>query len=435
MILLGDCLLKIQFHEQRLVWLINRFNKKIKMRLFDSQLAKNTGWMLVGIGIRSIFQFIAFLLLARTLGPEKFGNYAGVLALATLLSPFVELGGYNLVIRDITAGVPRNIAIGNAFFLTSLAFPVGISMFVILSIIMFPRLDLEFSLCIGVAELFFGRILAVTGGLRVVQGNLWQTAVIEVFGGLCRLLFVLILQRSQGMLIFWGWLHIFQTFIMATIALAWTVLSGIWPTYRVNQAFANLKDGFHFATALSAQSAYTDLDKTMLVRLSSPTDAGVYSAAYRFISVAYLPLSAFLGALYPKFFLEGQTKGYSGARKLANRTLIYTAAYGVILSISIWLFSQSIVSLLGDKYSDSIAALRWLAVVALLQSLYYPLGDALTGSGRQQYRAGGQIIAFLANLILNIILIPKFGWLGSTWATILTQTMILIAYLLPKYSR
>ena len=48
-------------------------------------------------------------------------------------------------------------------------------------------------------------------------------------------------------------------------------------------------------------------------------------------------------------------------------------------------------------------------------------GDALAGAGYQNYRLVTRICAALLNFGLNLILIPRFSWLGAAWASLATD--------------
>ena len=68
-----------------------------------------------------------------------------------------------------------------------------------------------------------------------------------------------------------------------------------------------MREGFYFSVSLSAYTVSQDIDKTMLVRLSSLEAAGIYTVAYRVIEIALVPVRSFLAATYPKFFQRGSS--------------------------------------------------------------------------------------------------------------------------------
>lgn len=227
--------------------------------------------------------------------------------------------------------------------------------------------------------------------------------------------------------LFVGWLYLLQSVLIGAAALSWTIMSYGRPSVGRVDLRERFQEGLHFAVGTSAQNAYTDVDKIMLPRLAGLEAVGIYTGAFRFVVVAFLPLNAFLGALYPRFFEAGQY-GYSAARQVAWRALPITAAYGLLACTGLWLAAPLLPRLLGPGFGESVQALRALSVLLLVQSLYFPFADALTGSGLQRVRTAGQVGSLICNIGLNLVLIPRLGWLGAVYSSITTQVMLLFIW-------
>lgn len=382
--------------------------------------------MLVGLGARFVLQFLAFLLLARALGAAGFGAFSGALALATLLSPFVELGGYSMIVQDLSRGTPARLALGHALRVALGSVLPGLGLLAALKLLALPQVSWQVVLCIGLAEFVGARWLSLVSALHVGQGLLWRNAVLEVASGLTRLVLVLALIGAPSLSL-WAWLYLLQGTLVGLLALGWASRSFGWPVLSGATWLARAGTGLHFAVGASAQNAYTDLDKAMLPRLASLEAAGIYTGAFRFVVVAFLPLNAFLGALYPRFFEAGQ-HGYLAARRVAWRALPVTAAYGGLACAALWLAAPLLPRLLGPGFEGSVGALRGLSLLLVLQSLYFPFADALTGSGLQRLRTAGQVATLVCNAGLNFLLIPHFGWAGAVYASLASQVILLMIW-------
>lgn len=386
-------------------------------------LGANTAWMLLGLLARFTLQLLAFVLLARSLGATDFGAFSGALAVAALLSPFVELGGYSLIVRDLSRGLVARLALGRALHTLVFNLLPGMVLLGVLKWLALPAVSWQVALCVGLAELTGARVLSLVSAVHVGQGMLWRNAVLEVASGLTRLVLVLALAATPSLPL-WAWLYLLQSLLMGLAALGWASRSFGHPSSDGLNYRERLQEGGHFAVGVSAQNAYTDLDKAMLPRLAGLEAAGIYTGAFRFVVVAFLPLNAFLGALYPRFF-EAGAQGYAAARRVAWQALPLTAAYGGLACAALWLTAPLLPRLLGSEFSDSVPALRALAVLVLVQGLYFPFADALTGSGLQRQRTAGQVTSLICNAGLNLILIPQIGWLGAVYASIATQLLLL----------
>ena len=70
-------------------------------RLLKSNLARNTGWMLLGQALRLVIQALYFTVIARSLGAPKYGAFVGVIGLVGILYPFGTLGSGYLLIKNV----------------------------------------------------------------------------------------------------------------------------------------------------------------------------------------------------------------------------------------------------------------------------------------------------------------------------------------------
>src|SRR5450432_4053433 len=98
-------------------------------------LLRDTTHLSIGQGFRLVIQAAYFVLIARSLGPDAYGAFVTLVAIAALLSPFSGLGTPNLFIKNVRSG-KRDAAIcwGNGILLTVLsgtllsALAVGLSL-------------------------------------------------------------------------------------------------------------------------------------------------------------------------------------------------------------------------------------------------------------------------------------------------------------------
>src|ERR1700757_4401389 len=108
-------------------------------RLHKSVLARNTGWMLLGLGLKLIIQALYFTVIARSLGPENYGAFVGVVGLVGILLPFGTFGSGYLLIKNVARN--RNQFqkyLGAALLTTSLSSSVLFAVVVLASHLLFP---------------------------------------------------------------------------------------------------------------------------------------------------------------------------------------------------------------------------------------------------------------------------------------------------------
>jgi O-antigen/teichoic acid export membrane protein len=249
--------------------------------------------------------------------------------------------------------------------------------------------------------------------------------VLALSAGL-RLIAAIVLARTTATPMRWAYLYAMAALVAACAG----ILEVSWccgcPRVRFNLLVPSLREGFHFATVEAAQMVYTSIDKTMLARLGTVEAAAIYAVAYRFIDAAMLPIRSLAAAAYPEFFRRGAlgvTSTYQFARQILRRSV----AYGVAVSIALFVVAGLIPMIMGSGYADSSVALRWLCILPVIKSIHAFLTDVLTGANHQWQRSSTQILVAVFNVILNLWLIRAFSWRGAAWSSVLTDVLLMLA--------
>jgi O-antigen/teichoic acid export membrane protein len=149
----------------------------------------------------------------------------------------------------------------------------------------------------------------------------------------------------------------------------------------------------------------------------SPVQVGVYRACVQVVVVfdmIIFPVNAATAHIFP--VLEEQSRHAERNRTYRLVTLI-VAVLSVPVFFLITLYSHSILSLLGNGFTDGAVVLVILATGRLVRNGLGSAAFLLILSGRQRVETRNAAAAGLANLALNGVLIPLGGILGAAVAT------------------
>ena len=119
----------------------------------------------------------------------------------------------------------------------------------------------------------------------------------------------------------------------------------------------------------------------------------------------------------------------------SRRLLVRIIPYSLFASVALLLGAPLVPHILGHQYADITEALRWLALLPVLKTLHYFIADALTGAGHQGTRTLIQIGVAAFNVLINLWLIPAYGWRGAAWSSIASDgllaltLMVVVTYL------
>jgi len=398
--------------------------------MVSTSLGRNTVWGLAGYGLRLILQAAYFIIIARCLGPKQYGAFIAATALTGVISPFVGLGCGPLLIKNVARD--RHLFSeywGNGLVMTLLsggvltALTMAICRLVLPSSI--PVLVIAF---VSGSDLIFVKILDIGAAAFQSVERLAGNAQLNVLVSLTRLFGIagLAVAVSHPGVMAWSAVYLVGSIVAALIAVAWVTFGLGKPKLALHRVPGEVKEGIYFSVSLSAQTIYNDIDKTMVARLATLEAAGVYAAAYRLIDVTFIPVRALLSAAYPGFFRNGKN-GLVATFRYSRQLMDRIIPYALFAFVALLLGAPLVPHILGHQYADITEALRWLALLPVLKTVHFFIADALTGSGRQGTRTLIQIGVAAFNVLINLWIIPAYGWRGAAWSSIASDGLLALS--------
>ncbi|OBS09048.1 hypothetical protein Thpro_021376 [Acidihalobacter prosperus] len=107
----------------------------------------------------------------------------------------------------------------------------------------------------------------------------------------------------------------------------------------------------------TALKLYADIDKALIARLVTLEAAGAYSAGYRVMDLAMIPMNAWLTATTARFFKAGQS-GLGDALKYGWRIVPLPAVYAVVVGFALYASADMLPHVLGRSYGAAVDVLK-----------------------------------------------------------------------------
>ncbi len=407
---------------------------KLSARLKTHGLLRDATHMSIGQGLRLLIQAAYFVLIARSLGPDVYGAFVTVAAMAALLGPFSGMGTTDLFIKNVRSGKREaGVCWGNGILLIALSGSLLTALAVGLSLLLHLRTPPRVVWTVCFADLVLFRITELAAYGFTALDRMKQTSIQSVVISLLRLagIAALMLMAHTVTLDRWVWAYLAATLLGTAYAV--TKGSQLWgrPYLDLPALQKDVAEGVFFSIANSATTIYNDIDKIMLSRLASLEATGVYAAAYRVIDVSMAPVRSLAAAAYPQFF----RKGTIGATYHYALSLIAKAAlYGSIASAGLWLCAPILPHILGSRYEDVAPAIRWLALIPFLRCLHSFMADALSGAGFQRTRTAIHVLVALVNIGLNLVILPRYSWRGAAWTSLGSDGLLVLLFWFAAYT-
>jgi O-antigen/teichoic acid export membrane protein len=393
-------------------------------------IRRNTIWITLGQGGRLFIQAAYFTLIARSLGVSNYGAFVGAVALVGSLYPFGALGRGNLLIKSVTRDQSTfGRAWGDALLTTWLVGPIltGV-VFVAAHFLLPPSVPKTLALVVALSDILGLNLITISGQAFQSFERLGWTATINALISASRLTGALILYafNHHPSVLQWGYMYLATTAVVTVFSCLLVSVKLGWPAFHFPDKWGEFVEGIYFSISLAAQTIYNDIDKTMLVKLSTLAASGIYGAAYRIIDVSFAPVSAALYATYPGLFREGAS-GLAASLAYAKPVLKKAGMYAGGVTCALLLGAGLVPYVLGKQFHDSAEALRWLAPLPILKAGHYFISDSLAGAGHQRERSFIQIGVAVFNILLNLWIIPRYSWRGAAWSSLASDGLLLLS--------
>jgi O-antigen/teichoic acid export membrane protein len=203
------------------------------------------------------------------------------------------------------------------------------------------------------------------------------------------------------------------------------------PRIDIRYFISILKKSYPFALLILLMSFYNRIDSVMLERLlpDGKTEAGIYAQSFRILDAAGMFAFLFAGLLLPIFSrMIKQADPLNDIVALSVKLIIIPA---IILAFIAVFYSQYIIEWMYNEhiyYSSRIFPLLMLGFISI--SMTYIFGTLLTANGNLKelnILAGS---ALMMNVILNLILIPRYQAYGAAVSSLITQTFMAITQII-----
>ncbi len=383
----------------------------------------NTVWLFVEKVLFLIISFLVTLAIARYLMPEMFGKLSFLVSIVSLLAPISALGLNSLVTRELIQRTSDAATIiGSAIFMRLMAGLVVSAVVYFTSGFWLPTSVDGFLLAILVFASSLSAALII---------DFWlQANEINRYGVLIRLLVLLMFGLIRVGAI---WVSAsFETFIYITcmefLALAflylftYIYLQHTLPRFRFSwhECYSLLHQSRWLFFSGLAAVLYLKIDQVMLGVMVNDREVGIYAVAAKFSDVWYFIPAALVTAFFPQLVEKSYSATPTYGKDLQKiNDLLFSLSLFVAIFVT---FSADwfIPILFGYDYTDSIPVLLihiWAAIFVFMRSL---LSKWLIVENLMAISLLSQLLGAVANIVLNLLLIPEFGAVGAAYATVLS---------------
>jgi O-antigen/teichoic acid export membrane protein len=391
------------------------------------KIVDNIGWLFFDKILRMGVGLIVGVWIARYLGPEQFGLLSFATAFVGLFGAIAGLGLQGIVVRDIVRDPSRKEeTLGTAAMLQFVGGLIAYGL--ILGTIFWLRPDDTLAkvlvAILGSMMLFKASELVVYWFESQVLSKytVWvQNSSFLVFASI-----KVGLLLNNAPLIAFAWAMMAEALMVALLLGVILGLRG--PRLHhlritLKRAKRLLKDSWPLLLSGIAVSIYMKIDQIMLGQMVGDEALGIYSAAVRISEVWYFIPMMIVASVFPAI-LEAKKRSEEQYYRRLQRLydLMVWLSIGVALPMT-FLSTPVVVLLFGEAYAASGTVLA----IHIWASVFVFLGVASSkwflAENRQLLSLQRTLLGAIANVGLNLWLIPFYGAVGAALATVMSYAI------------
>lgn len=177
-----------------------------------------------------------------------------------------------------------------------------------------------------------------------------------------------------------------------------------------------LRYGIPFVPAFLAAWLFEGIDKILLRNFSNFEELGLFSAAYKFVAILSLLQLAFTSFWAPMAMELYESDSANAKSKFTNvfsggAALMFIGGLGLIAS-------TDVVMLLFDKqYNESAQIMPFLLLIPIMYTLSEITVGGINFKNKTYWHLVFAVASGVVNLLLCLVLIPKFGAKGAAMST------------------
>lgn len=404
----------------------------LKNLLFGHQtvqqtILKNTFWLTASEAISRFATFVLWIYIARILGAAEFGKFNFAIAIVGLFSILPVFISPEIVTREFAGEKEREKEYPA---LLSLKIILGLGAVVLLAISSFfvtgdPAVR-KVILILALYNFFLGFFDIICAFLRARQrmeyeafAKVLDALLTTAFGLFVIFRFPSLENLSYAYLLeglaFISLVLLFFHFKIYPLSLAYD--KAVWRQILILS--------WPLALISIVVTIYNQIDTIIMGYLGQMAQTGWYSASQKIVRLSLVPVALISQAFYPVlsgFFRNSQQE----LQKIWDRQMEIMIFLAIPLVIGgITLAPRILIFFYGPGYLPSVLALQILMIMAGIVFLSEAFRQILVVANRQTKTLEAVLAGAAINILLNLILIPRFSLYGAAAATVITNIFIL----------
>jgi len=397
------------------------------MATYTKKIAANTIIQVIGKVITTAIAVVMLAYLARYLGVGGYGNYTTVFAFLEFFAIIADMGFYTIAVREI-AKDPESAhkVMGNIFSLRVIFALVFLIIAPIIGFLIPSYIEVvKIGILVGTFSSFFVLLNQIFVSIFQAHLRMDRSVISDVAARIVLFVLVLVFIRLGFSLQFFILANVIANLVAVLISFSLSRKFLFFkPLFDLRYWKSITKEALPLGIIIVLGLIYFKVDTIMLSIMKNSVAVGIYGAPYKILEILITIPSIFMGSVFPlisRYIKEGDAR----FKESFKTSFDFMLMLAIPLVIGIFLLAKPIVYLvLGPEFSGSVVVLKYLIFAVLIIFLGTIMGNFVVAANLQKKLVWVYLFSVFFNIIGNLILIPRYSYIGSSVATIATEFLV-----------
>ena len=384
------------------------------------RISKNFFFLLIARVIDAGAQLLTISLISRYLGAARYGDYGYIISFAFLTISFTYIGLERIAIREISNDKTKSGQYLGACIIVRWAY-AAIGWLFMTGIIIFLHLPSEIVLGIYITNLalnFMGESYIYFALFKAHEKMSYETLAAGVFQllNIGAILFVKFFNM--------GFIALFIGLLIANgirnflcLIIAWKIFCP--PRFKINFSLFNflIRETYTFGFFVLISQVFVYVDLFILKALKNSYDVSLFYGPHNFFLLLNIIPASLMASIFPVLS--------RAANNIDTSSLAYgfeksfrILAFGILFLVVLFVIfaNQIIIILFGTEFQGALLSFQIMALGLLFIVPFHAIEFTLISINKQNYLLYCPLVALLLRVVLDIILVPQFSYIGASIA-------------------
>lgn len=397
----------------------------VKKKKGDSGINKNVIFNTIKSAFSIIYPLIAFPYISRVLMTDNVGKVNFGSSVISYFSLIASLGVTTYAVRECSKVRDDREQLGKTAgeILSINLVSTAIAYLALIVVLIFaePLENYRLLICIQSASILFTTLGA--DWLNTAMEDFKFIALRTVFMQIVSLFLMFIFVRKQEDYILFA--------IISVVASSGANIVNIFYRRKYCETRLTWKMGIrrHLAPILLlfslilSQTIYTNSDMTILGLVKGDYQVGLYSTSVKIYNLVNTMVASIAWVVMPQLSAGFARKDYKEINRLLKYSMNFILVLGIPCVCGIEIIAPQLIHVIaGEAYVDAALSLRLLGIALMCSFISGWIGNmTMLPAGKEKICLWSSVVSAMVNIVLNLILIPKWGLNAAAFTTALSE--------------